>query len=115
MPLTAHVLSALLAVAMLASGSLKIARTERIVRLMAAVGVGGRGLVVLGSLQLLATTGLFAGLWFTPFGIAAATGLVLYFAGAVGAHVRAHDPEWQGAAAFLVLSVVTLVVLLLSL
>ncbi len=114
MDIVANVVSVVLALGMLASGSLKILRNERIVGLMAAVGVSERALPVLGGLQVAATIGLIAGLWFTPFGIAAAAGLVLYFTGAVAAHVRAHDPEWQGAALFLVISAGTLVLLVVN-
>ena len=41
-------------------------------------------------------------------------GLVLYFAGAIVAHLRARDPAMQGAAAFLALAVATTAVLLLD-
>ncbi len=34
---------------------------------------------------------LLAGLWWSPLGVAATAGLVLYFALAIAAHVRAHD------------------------
>ena len=111
---TAVILSIVVGIGMLMSGSLKILRAERIVRLMSNVGVTGRMLPVLGSLQVAATIGLISGLWFAPLGIAAAGGLVLYFAGAVGAHVRAKDPEWQGAALFLLLSAVTLAFLIID-
>ena len=49
-----------------------------------------------------------------PLAIAAAIGSVVYFAGAVVAHLRAHDRELQGAVVLLVVSVATLVVLLLA-
>lgn len=114
MHIAALALSILLALAMLMSGALKFFPTERITRLMAAVGVSGRALAVLGGLQVAATIGLLSGLWFTPFGIAAATGLILYFAGAIIAHVRSGDPDWQGAASFLAMSAATLTVLLLD-
>ncbi len=35
--------------------------------------------------------GLVAGIWYPPLGIAAAIGLVLYFVGAIGAHLRKND------------------------
>ncbi|MBF4161445.1 DoxX family protein [Nocardioides acrostichi] len=115
MTLAAHIASVLLAAGMLASGSLKLARSERIVTLMSAVGVQGPVLTVLGGLQVAAALGLVAGLWFAPLAIAAATGLVVYFLGAVGAHLRAHDPDWQPAGVLAGLSAVTLTLLLLAL
>ncbi len=35
--------------------------------------------------------GLVAGIWYPPLGIAAAIGLVLFFVGAIGAHLRKND------------------------
>lgn len=114
MHISALVLSVLLALAMLMSGSLKFFPTERITRLMAAVGVSGRALAALGTLQVAAAAGLLIGIWFVPLGIAAATGLILYFAGAIMAHLRASDPDWQAAAIHLVVSAGTLTVLILN-
>ncbi|MCM0622794.1 DoxX family protein [Nocardioides bruguierae] len=114
MQLTAQIVAIIVALAMLASGSVKILRTDRIVGLMSNVGVHGKTLTVLGCLQVAASVGLLAGLAYPPFGIAAAAGLILYFAGAVGAHVRARDPEWQAAAALLVVSSFTFGILLVA-
>lgn len=114
MHVAALVLSVLLALGMLMSGLLKIRRSERIVRLMAAVGVTGRSLTLLGGLQVASTVGLLAGLWFLPLALAAAGGLVLYFAGAVVAHLRVGDRDVQGAAGFLVISAVTLTLLAIA-
>jgi len=113
MPIAAVVLSVVLGLAMLASGTMKIIRSPRIVDLMEAVSVPASRLPLLGALQVASTVGLVTGIWFPPLGIAAAVGLVLYFGGAIIAHVRAHDPNWQGAASFLALSAATLIVLLL--
>ncbi|AKU18132.1 DoxX family protein [Luteipulveratus mongoliensis] len=46
---------------------------------------------VLAALEIAGAIGLVAGLWLAPLGIAAAIGLVLYFVGAVGAHLRKSD------------------------
>lgn len=114
MSLAALVLSLVLALAMLVSGGLKIVRAPRIVRLMAVVGVPPQRLPVLGALQVAGAVGLLGGLAWPLLGIAAATGLVLYFAGAVAAHLRVHDPARQGAVMFLILSGATLVALVLA-
>ena len=45
--------------------------------------------------------GLLAGLWVPAIGIAAAVGLALLMAGAIGAHVRASDARNIGPAALL--------------
>jgi hypothetical protein len=42
-------------------------------------------------------------------GTAAAIGLVLYFTGALGAHLRARDPGIGGAVSFLVLAAAALI------
>jgi hypothetical protein len=38
-----------------------------------------------------AAVGLLGGLWFAPLGVAAAIGVVMLMAGAVGFRIRAHD------------------------
>jgi hypothetical protein len=99
---------------MLMSGTLKLVRSPRVVGLGAAVHVTVSQLAVLGSLQVASTVGLLAGVVYLPFAVAAAIGLVLYFCGAIIAHIRARDRGMAGAAVFLVLSIATLVVLLLG-
>ena len=47
---------------------------------------------MIGGLELLAVVGLLAGLVFLPFGIAAATGLVLLMIGAIAYHILAREP-----------------------
>jgi len=110
----ALILSVLLGLAMLASGTMKLIRAPRIVSLMAAVDVTPPQLTVLGALQVASTIGLVAGIWFPPLAIAAAIGLVLYFTGAIVAHVRAGDSAMQGAIAFLALALATTVTLVLD-
>ena len=110
----ALVLSIVLGLAMLASGVMKLIRAPRIVSLMAAVHVTPPQLAVLGALQVASTIGLIAGIWFPPLAIAASIGLVLYFAGAIVAHIRAGDPAMQGAIAFLVLAIATMATLFLG-
>ena len=48
--------------------------------------------VLTGYLQLLGAAGLFAGLWWTPIGAAAAAGLALLMVFGVGARQRIGDP-----------------------
>lgn len=114
MHIAAVVLSLVLALAMLGSGIMKLVRNPKIVASMEAVHVSPAQMIVLGLLEVAAAVGLVVGLWWVPLAIAAAIGAVVYFAGAVVAHLRAHDRELQGAAVLLVLAVATLVVLLLA-
>ncbi|TDO56652.1 DoxX-like protein [Kribbella sp. VKM Ac-2571] len=47
----------------------------------------------LGLLKVTGAVGLLVGLWVRPIGVAAATGLFLYFAGAIVTVLRAHKPS----------------------
>ncbi|MFJ3385418.1 MULTISPECIES: DoxX family protein [unclassified Curtobacterium] len=108
------ILSLVLAAAMLGSGVMKLIGAAAMRANMATVHVTPGQMRVLGVLEVLATIGLVAGLWVPALGIAAAIGAVVYFVGAIVAHVRAHDKGLQGAAVLLAVSVATLVVLLLA-
>lgn len=111
MHITALTLSALLAVAMLQSGVMKFVRPAWIRQFAEAVHLTTSQLHVLGSLQIAATVGLIWGIWFPPFAIAAAIGLVLYFVGAIVAHIRTGDRNMLGAMVFLTFSIATSIVL----
>ncbi|MBM3715876.1 MAG: DoxX family protein [Actinobacteria bacterium] len=99
---------------MLANGTMKVIKAPQIVAQMEPLGVPAARLPLLGALQIAGAAGLAVGLLIHPLGVAAAIGLVLYFAGAIVTHLRAHDRAVQGAVFFLALSVATLVVLLIS-
>lgn len=108
-------LSIALSVGMVLSASLKFLRSPRIVRLMADVGVTKpRDLFMLGALQVAASVGLVAGLWFAVIAIAAAVGLVLYFAGAIGAHLRARDTRVLAPIVLLAWAGLTLTLLIVA-
>lgn len=64
-------------------------------------------LVVMGTLLGAAALGLLAGFVLPALGIAAATGLVLYFVGAVIAHLRVRDYALGPVSVFLGLTVAT--------
>lgn len=87
----AVVLSVLLAVFALGAGLAAINRVPQIVAVVRHVGAE-RLLPVLGWLQLAAAAGLLVGVFVAPIGVAAAAGLVAYFAGAAIAHLRVKDP-----------------------
>jgi uncharacterized membrane protein YphA (DoxX/SURF4 family) len=57
------------------------------------VGVPLRFLPVLAALEIAGGIGILIGLAIDPLGIAAATGLVLYFVGAVISHLRVRDTK----------------------
>ncbi|MFE3448323.1 DoxX family protein [Nonomuraea sp. NPDC059194] len=64
----------------------------------------------MGTLLGAGALGLVAGLAVPALGVSAATGLVLYFIGAIIAHVRVGDFQLGKAAAFLALTAATLAV-----
>ncbi|MFF0165545.1 DoxX family protein [Streptomyces prasinus] len=77
-------------------------------------GVPRKYVPVLGVLLAAGTVGLAAGLAVPVLGILAASGLVLYFTGAVIAHLRVGSRDIVGAIVFLAIAVATLVLGLLQ-
>lgn len=69
---------------------------------------------ILGMLELAGALGLVAGLFWWPLGVAAATGLTLYFIGGALAHVRANDPGWTPALVMSAISATALTLRVLS-
>jgi len=67
-------------------------------------------LVPLGTLQGAGALGLITGFVFPPIGLAAATGLELFFVGAVIAHLRAGDRHFSAVLPALALVTATLAV-----
>jgi hypothetical protein len=66
-------------------------------------------MIPFGALLASGAIGLLIGFAVPPLGAAAATGLVVYFICAVGAHIRVRDPQIGGAVSFLVLAVAALI------
>ncbi|GCE15956.1 DoxX family protein [Tengunoibacter tsumagoiensis] len=99
------------------SGIAKLRRDPRIVKSLHEVTkIPLSWLPVLAALEIAGALGLIIGIFWAPLGIAAAIGLVLYFVGAVVAHLRVGD--YKGLTNPLVplaLSIATLVTRFLSL
>ena len=74
------------------------------------VQVSRRWMVPFGILLASGALGLLIGFAVPVLGSAAAIGLVLYFTGALGAHLRVRDPGIGGAVSFLVLVVAAMIV-----
>ncbi|MFF5502864.1 DoxX family protein [Streptomyces roseolus] len=85
------VLAALLALAMTGSAVATFTRNPAVVGSMEKVGVPDGWLPWLGTAKIAGALGLLAGLVVPALGVAAAVGLVLYFIGAVIAHLRVKD------------------------
>lgn len=69
--------------------------------------------VPLGALMLAGSFGLLVGFAMPAVGVAAATGLVLYFVGAIIAHLRARDHHLGPPGGILLMATATLVATLL--
>ena len=107
---TAYVVVTLLAIA--ASTFVAIAnfiRLKFVLTTAAKVGVPQSWMTMLGSLNAAAALGLLLGLIGVPLtGTAAASGLILYFVGAIITHLRARDYSLGFASAYLLLAVAAL-------
>jgi uncharacterized membrane protein YphA (DoxX/SURF4 family) len=106
--IAAAVVSVLLALALVASGAAKLTKKPQLVEGMAAVGVPENRLWLLASAEIAGAVGLLAGLFWWPIGVAAAVGVVLYFVGAVGAHLRVRDWSFAPALALLLVGAAAL-------
>lgn len=108
---TLAVVAALMTTVLLASAGAKFTRPRRLVDQMTTLGLPYGMLPFLGVTQLAGAGGLLVGLWWGPLGIAAATGLTLYFAGAVATHLRVKD--FKGTPPAITLTIVAAVLIAL--
>jgi uncharacterized membrane protein YphA (DoxX/SURF4 family) len=104
------VLSALLAVAFLGSGGLKLVGAKQSLQMRDQLQVGAQLWRLVGALEIAGGVGLAVGFVIPVIGIAAAVGLALLMVGGIVAHARAQDLRNAGPAALLfMLAVVTVV------
>ncbi|GHE54233.1 DoxX family protein [Streptomyces vinaceus] len=103
------VVAGLLALVLAASATFTLRRNEAIVTNMRKVQVPDSWLPGLAALKAAGATGLVAGLWVTPLGVAAAIGVTLYFVGAVISHLRVKDFELAPAAVLALVAAAALV------
>ncbi|MER6945380.1 DoxX family protein [Nonomuraea sp. NPDC000554] len=85
------VVAILLALLLLGSGYAKLTRSKRIVDGLTGIGVPLGLFPFLAACEIAGAAGLLIGIWYAPLGIAAGVGLVVYFVGAVGTHLRKSD------------------------
>ena len=111
MTIATIVVSALLAPAFLISGGLKVAGARQSLQIRDQLDISAGWWVFIGALESAGATGLLVGLWMPALGIAAAVGLGLLMAGAIGAHLRASDARNVGPAALLLVLAVTVAIL----
>ncbi|SFI90331.1 DoxX family protein [Amycolatopsis sacchari] len=103
----------LLSIALVGSGIAKLTRAEQVVTSLTGIGVPLGLFPFLATCEFAGAAGLLVGIWWPPLGIAAAIGVVLYFVGAVGAHLRRRD--FGGLSAPVVLLLVAAAALVLRL
>ncbi len=109
------IVGAVLALGVLASATAQITGNKVILANMAHLGISVRILPFLATCLVAGGAGLLVGLWYRPLGIAAAGALVLYFVGAVVAHLRKGDVKGLPAPLlFLVLAAAALSLQVLS-
>jgi hypothetical protein len=108
------IVSGILALVLTSSAVAKVTRQPAVVKGMTAVGVPEARVPLLAIPLFAGAVGLVVGLWIEPIGIAAAACLVLYFALAVGAHLRVKDPNFAPPAALGLFAVAALTLRILS-
>ena len=112
---TAHVIVTFLTIAANTFGAtLDFVRYKQVLINMAKVGVSDSWITIFGALKAAGALGLLVGIAVPLIGVAAASGLVLFFIGAVVTHLRAHDYSFGLAVVFLLLAVAALVLRLVS-
>ncbi len=109
--ITTVIISALYAAVLLFSALGKVTGNEQVVTSLVGIGFPRDRISLLAVPLAGGAVGLVAGLFWAPIGIAAAIGLVVYFALAVGAHLSAHDTKGAPAPGLLLVIAVAVLVL----
>lgn len=108
------IVSLIFAAALTASAVGKFTQQESPMAVMDTVGFPRDKVWLLGVAEVAGAVGLIIGLWWWPLGVAAAIGTLLYFVGAIIAHVRVGDKQIAPAVALAVFSIVIIVLRVLS-
>lgn len=103
------VFGSLLTFAAIGSAISKLVKVPDVMTMMAAVGVKPAQVSQLAYLEIAGGLGVIAGIWQPMLGTVSSASLILYFAGALVAHLRKkHKPADFGAAlGILIIAVVT--------
>jgi uncharacterized membrane protein YphA (DoxX/SURF4 family) len=91
MKLALDILGGFIALSITFSAIGKITRNPGATSSIAHVGVKEKQYNQLALLEILGALGLLVGIWSKPIGVAAASGIALYFIGAQTAHIRVKD------------------------
>ena|SRR6266480_2645424 len=113
---TAYIVVTILAAAAnIFSATLDFIRFKQVLINMAKAGVSESWITILGVLKAAGALGLLIGISVPLIGIAAASGLILFFVAAIVTHLRAHDHSFGLAVVFLLLALAALVLRVASL
>lgn len=104
----AAIATSALALMLVFSGIDKLRRGAYQMEMLERVGFPPDRAWLLASVEIAGAVGSVAGLAWLPLGIAASSGVVLYFLGAVLAHVRAGDRAVTSAGVMLLISIAVL-------
>jgi hypothetical protein len=107
------IVSALFAALLVLSATGKVRRDKRQIAVLERVGAL-RLIPLLAASELAGAAGLAVGLAWWPLGVAAGAGLVLYFLGAVGSHLRVGDREIAAPAVLLLVALASIATRLAS-
>lgn len=91
----------------------KFSKNPKAVDMLRQLGITDSQIRMLGIVEVLGALGLLIGIWIPILGLLAAIGFVLYFLGAMIAHVRAKDPMKDSAPA-LILLILSIIVTILQ-
>ncbi len=87
------VVGVVLAAILTFSARAKLTKDEKVTKTITDLGVPLGWFPFLAACELAGAVGLIVGIWIAPLGIAATIGIIVYFAGAVAAHLRARDTK----------------------
>jgi uncharacterized membrane protein YphA (DoxX/SURF4 family) len=108
------IVSVVLAGLLVVSGIGKLRHDLSQMKTLQTVGLPEDRAWLLATAEIAGAAGLLAGLFWWPIGVAAAIGVVLYFAGAIASHLRVRDPGYTPAAVLLVVAAAAVVLRVVS-
>jgi hypothetical protein len=106
--IAAAFVAGVLAAMLVMSGRAKLVKDPQVMKTMSTVGVPEDKVWLLAVAEFAGAAGLVAGLPWWPIGVAAAIGVILYFVGAVGSHLRVKDMNFAPALVLLLVSAAAL-------
>ena len=108
------IVAIVLSLALLGSAAGKLTKHPKVAGTLTTVGVPEARWPMLAGLEVAGAVGLIIGLWVPALGVAAGIGVVLYFIGAVVAHLRVDDSDIGPALALGLVAVAAVVLRLIS-